>query len=92
MDADAVVEFAAVQRAVGADLGAVDPRGVGLHPGELAGSLTADALGRGVDAIALALAHVAERVEDLGRRTAWGAAELRETDAAGADGLRRGGG
>ncbi|MEH3155388.1 MAG: hypothetical protein PGN29_08575 [Gordonia paraffinivorans] len=92
VDVAAVVELAAVQRAIGADLAAVDARSVGLGAGELAGSMTAPALARGVDAIAQALGRVAERVEELGRRTAWGARALTEADAAAADGLRRGGG
>ena len=92
VDVGAVVEFAAVQRAVGADLGAVDPRRVGLVPGELDGSSTAEALTRGVDAIVQALARVADRVEELGRRTAWGAAAVDESDAATAEVLRRCGG
>lgn len=92
IDVAAVVEFAAVQRAVGADLGAVDRRRLGLGPGELDGSATAVALRRSVDAIAQALGRVADQVEDLGRRTAWGATALDDADAAAADGVRRGGG
>ena len=92
MDVGAVVRFAAVQRAAGADLGAVDPRRVGLVPGELAGSSTADALAHSIDAIVRELARMAARVEELGRRTAWGATAVDEVDAATADGLRREGG
>ena len=92
MDVAAVVDLAAVQRAVGADLGAVDPHRAGLVPGELEGSLTAAASARSVDAIAEELSRAAERVEDLGRRTAWGATALEQVDATTADGLRREGG
>ena len=94
-DVGAVARFAALQRAAGADLGAIDPRRVGLATGELAGSSTAVALRRSVDALAQALARVAEGVEgveDLGRRTAWGATALDDADEAAAEGLRRGGG
>ena len=92
MDVAAVVDLGAVQRAVGADLADVDPHRVGLVPGELEGSLTAAALARSVDPIAKALSRVAERVENLGRRTAWGATALEQIDAATADGLQRDGG
>lgn len=92
MDVAAVMAFAAVQRAVGADLDAIDARGVGLAAGELAGSLTAVALARSVDAIERSLTRVAHGVEELGRRTAWGAAVLDDTDGTAADGLRREGG
>lgn len=91
-DVGAVARFAALQRAAGADLGAIDPPRVGLATGELAGSSTAVALRRSVDAIAQALARVAEGVEDLGRRTAWGATALDDADEAAAERLRRGGG
>lgn len=91
-DVGAMVEYAASLRAAGTDLGGVDPRRSGLAAGELAGSHTATALRRSVDAIAQALGRVADEVEDLGRRTAWGATALDEADAAAADGVRRGGG